>query len=231
MRTIIVAVTVIMGLTTLPAIAASNDFGPNNPFYAPSTLPFRAPDFSKIKDSDYQPAIEAGMAEQIKEVEAIANNPAPPTFENTIVALEKSGQLLDRVSEAFFGVVAANSDPELLKVRSIEAPKLAAHADAIRLNTKLFERVKAVYDQRQSLHLNSEAMRLVEWDYLQFTHAGANLSEADKTELKKLNEQIAVLQEDFETKLLAATKAGAYGTKDKAALAGMSTSAKPNDRE
>ncbi len=97
MRTIIVAVTVIMGLTTLPAIAASNDFGPNNPFYAPSTLPFRAPDFSKIKDADYQPAIEAGMAEQIKEVEAIANNPEPPTFENTIVALEKSGQLLDRV--------------------------------------------------------------------------------------------------------------------------------------
>jgi peptidyl-dipeptidase Dcp len=222
MRTIIVAVTVIMGLTTLPAIAASNDFGPNNPFYAPSTLPFRAPDFSKIKDSDYQPAIEAGMAEQIKEVEAIANNPESPTFENTIVALEKSGQLLDRVSEAFFGVVAANSDPELLKVRSIEAPKLAAHEDAIRLDTKLFERVKAVYDQRQSLHLDPEALRLVEWDYLQFTHAGANLGEADKTELKKLNEQIAVLQEDFETKLLAATKAGAYMTKDKAALAGMS---------
>jgi peptidyl-dipeptidase Dcp len=215
-------VTVIMGLTTLPAIAASNDFGPNNPFYAPSTLPFRAPDFSKIKDSDYQPAIEAGMAEQIKEVEAIANNPESPTFENTIVALEKSGQLLDRVSEAFFGVVAANSDPELLKVRSIEAPKLAAHEDAIRLDTKLFERVKAVYDQRQSLHLDPEALRLVEWDYLQFTHAGANLGEADKTELKKLNEQIAVLQEDFETKLLAATKAGAYMTKDKAALAGMS---------
>jgi peptidyl-dipeptidase Dcp len=130
--------------------------------------------------------------------------------------------LLTRVTAVFFGVVSANSNPELLKIRSIEAPKLAAHQDAIRLNTKLFQRVKAVYDQRQSLHLDPEQLRLVEWDYLQFVHAGANLSEADKTELKKLNEQIAVLQEDFQSKLLAATQAGAYITKDKAALAGLS---------
>jgi peptidyl-dipeptidase Dcp len=222
MRLILVAVTAIMGLTTLPATAASTEFGPNNPFYSPSTLPFQAPAFDKIKDSDYQPAIEAGMAEELKEDEAIANNPAAPTFDNTIVALEKSGQLLTRVTAVFFGVVSANSNPELLKIRSIEAPKLAAHQDAIRLNTKLFQRVKAVYDQRQSLHLDPEQLRLVEWDYLQFVHAGANLSEADKTELKKLNEQIAVLQEDFQSKLLAATQAGAYITKDKAALAGLS---------
>ncbi len=195
---------------------------PTIPLYSASTLPFQAPPFDKIKDSDYQPAIEAGMAEQLKEVQAIADNPEPPTFDNTIVALEKSGQLLTRVGSVFFGVVSANSDPELLKVRSMEAPKLAAHQDAIKLNTKLFQRIKTIYDQRQSLHLEPEALRLVEWDYLQFVQAGANLSEADKTQLKKLNEQIAVLQDEFQTKLLAATQAGAYNTKDKAALAGMS---------
>jgi peptidyl-dipeptidase Dcp len=215
-------VTVIMGLTTLPAVSATNDFGPNNPFYSPSTLPFHAPPFDKIKDSDYQPAIEAGMAQQLKEVQAIADNPEPPTFDDAIVALEKSGQLLNRVGSVFFGVVSANSNPDLLKVRSIEAPKLAAFQDEIHLNSKLFQRIKTIYDQRHSLHLQPEALRLVEWDYLQFVQAGANLNDADKTLLKKLNEQIAVMQEDFQTKLLAATQAGAYVTKDKASLAGLS---------
>ena len=222
MQTAIMVMTVIIGLTALPAVAASNEFGPANPFYVASTLPFHAPPFDKIKDEDYQPAIEAGMAEQLKEVQAITDNPEPPTFENTIVALEKSGQLLTRVSSVFFGVVSANSNPALLKIRSIEAPKLAAHQDAIRLNTKLFQRIKTIYDQRQSLHLDPEALRLVEWDYLEFVQAGANLSEADKTQLKKLNQQIAVMQEDFQTKLLGATQAAAYVTKDKSALAGMS---------
>ena len=222
MQTAIMVMTVIIGLTALPAVAASNEFGPANPFYVASTLPFHAPPFDKIKDEDYQPAIEAGMAEQLKEVQAITDNPEPPTFENTIVALEKSGQLLTRVGSVFFGVVSANSNPALLKIRSIEAPKLAAHQDAIRLNTKLFQRIKTIYDQRQSLHLDPEALRLVEWDYLEFVQAGANLSEADKTQLKKLNQQIAVMQEDFQTKLLGATQAAAYVTKDKSALAGMS---------
>ncbi len=215
------AVTVILGATILPALGASSDFGPNNPFYAPSTLPYHAPPFDKIKDSDYQPAIEAGMAEQLKEVEVIANNPAAPTFENTIVAMEKSGQLLNRATETFFNVVGANSDPKLLEIRSAVAPKLAAHQDAITLNPKLFARVAAIYQQRKSLNLDPEALRLVEWDYNQFVHAGANLSEADKTELKKLNQQIATLSDEFETKLLAATKAGAYVTKDKASLSGL----------
>ena len=222
MRSIILAVTVLAGISTLSAQSSSTEFGPNNPFYATSTLPFHAPPFDKIKDDDYQPAIEAGMAEQLKEVQAIADNPAPPTFENTFVALEKSGQLLQRVSETFFGVVGANSDPTLLKIRSIEAPKLAAHQDAILLNSKLFARIAAVYEERSSLHLDPEALRLVEWQYLQFTHAGANLSDADKAQLKKLNEQIATLSDDFQTKVLEATKNGAFVTTDKSALAGFS---------
>src|SRR5215467_356759 len=97
----LLAATALMGALVIPAMASTNDFGPDNPFYSPSTLPYHAPAFDKIKDSDYQPAIEAGMREQIKEVQAIANNPAPPTFDNTIVALEKTGQLLTRATEAF----------------------------------------------------------------------------------------------------------------------------------
>ncbi len=221
MRTIILAVSVLIATSTLPAPTSGAEFGPNNPFFAPSTLPFHAPPFDKIKDDDYRPAMEAGMAQQLQEMQAIAANPAPPTFDNTFVAMEKSGQLLQRVSEAFFGVVGANSNPTLLKVRSVEAPKLAAHQDAIYLDAKLFQRVAAVYNQRNSLHLNPEQLRLVEWTYKEFVHAGANLNEADKTELKKLNEQLAALSDDFDNKLLAATKNGAYVTTDKAALAGL----------
>ena len=221
MQTIILAVTVIIGLSILPALGSSADFAPNNPFFAPSTLPFQAPPFDKIKDEDYQPAMEAGMADQLREVQAITANPQPPTFENTIVALEKSGQLLQRVTETFFIVVGANSDPTLLKIRSIEAPKLSAHRDAIYLDGKLFERVTTIYKQRNSLKLDPESLRLVEWDYSQFIHAGANLSDVEKAELKKLNEQLATLADEFETKLLAATKNGAYVTMSKAALAGL----------
>ena len=197
-------------------------FGPDNPFYAPSTLPFQAPPFDKIKDSDYQPAIDAGMAQQIHEVEAIANNPAPPTFENTIVALERTGQLLTRVTLVFNCVTGANTNDELQKVQAYEAPRLAAQQDAINLNAKLFARVKAVYDQRASLHLDPESLRLVEYDYQQFVKAGANLSDADKAKLKKLNEEESTLETDFMDKLLAATKAAAYATTDKTALAGLS---------
>ncbi len=221
MNTLIVAAMLIIGLGTFSTQGSAADFGPNNPFFSPSKLPYEAPPFDKIKDDDYQPAIEAGMAEELKEVEAIANNPAPPTFDNTIVALEKSGQLLNRVANAFFGVTSANTNPTLQKVRSIEAPKLAAHRDAIFLNPKLFERVAAIYKQRQSLKLDPEGLRLVEYDYDQFVHAGANLNDADKAQLRKLNEELAGLSDTFSNKLLAANKDAAYVTTDKAALAGL----------
>ena len=197
-------------------------FGPQNPFYAPSTLPFHAPAFDKIKDSDYQPAIEAGMTQQRAEVRAIADNPAPPTFENTIVAMEKSGRLFNRVMQVFGGVTGANLSPELQKVQEIEAPKLAAHHDAVFLDTKLFQRVDAIYKQRDSLGLDAEALRLVQFYYDQFLHAGAKLSDADKAELKKLNEEESTLSNAFNTKLLAATQEGAFVTTDKNTLAGVS---------
>ena len=201
---------------------AASAFGPANPFYAPSALPFKAPPFDKIKDSEYQPAIDAGMAEQIKEVEAIANNPAPATFDNTIVALERTGQLLNRVWAVFNCVTGANTNDALQKIQDAEAPRMAAHQDAINLNPKLFARVKAVYDQRAGLHLDPESLRLVEYDYQQMVKAGANLSEADKAKLKKLNEEEATLENDFINKLLAAAKAGAYSTADPKALDGFS---------
>jgi peptidyl-dipeptidase Dcp len=204
------------------AAGATPGFGPSNPFYAPSTLPFQAPPFDKIHDADYRPAIEAGMAEQLDEVKAIAGNPAPPTFENTIVALEKSGRLLDRVMSVFDAVTGANTNPELQKVQEIEAPRLAAHRDAIFLNDSLYRRVEAIYDQRTRLNLQGEALRLVEYYHREFVHAGANLSDADKAKLKKLNEEISTLQNDFRSKLLAATKNAAFSTENKADLAGLS---------
>src|SRR6185437_11076048 len=127
-------------------------FGPSNPFYAASTLPYQAPPFDKIKDSDYQPAFEAGMAQQLKEIKAITDNPAAPTFENTLVPLEKSGALYNRVQQVFDGVSQANTNPALQKVDEIESPKRAAQDDAIYLNEKLFQRVAAIYKQMDSLH-------------------------------------------------------------------------------
>ena len=202
--------------------AADSNFGPENPFYAPSTLPFQAPPFDKIKDSDYQPAIEAGIVQQLKEVQTIADNPAPPTFNNTLVAMEKAGQLLQRVQSVFDGVSGANTNPTLQQIEEEETPKLAALRDSIYLNERLFQRVSAIYDQRDGLNLDPESKRLVEDYYQRFVHAGSKLSEADKTKLKQLNEEEATLSNNFKNKLLAATKAGAFATTDKAALAGLS---------
>ena len=224
MSALITSGAIALGTINTPGTAADAKFGPSNPFYAPSTLPFHAPPFDKIKDEDYQPAIEAGMTEQFAEIQAIADNPAAPTFENTLVAMEKSGHLFQRAIAAFGAVTGANTNPVLEKVQADEAPKLAAHQDAIILNGKLFARVAAIYKQRDSLKLDAESLRLLQVTYDAFIRSGANLSETDKTELKKLNEELATLSNDFRTKVLEATKVGAYATKDKSALAGLSDS-------
>jgi peptidyl-dipeptidase Dcp len=194
----------------------------SNPFARESTLPYQAPPFDKIKDSDYQPALEEGMRVQLAEMEAIANNSAPASFDNTIAAMEKSGRLLDRVSLAFAGVVQANTNDTLDKVQTDEAPKLAAHADSIFLNPTLFARVKSIYDARASLHLDPEAMQVLKLYYTQFVHAGALLSDPDKEKLKALNKRDAELETSFQQKLVAAAKAGGLVVDDKAKLAGMS---------
>jgi len=224
-KTLTTAISIIIiaaAAASAAAQAPAAGFGPGNPFYAPSTLPFHAPPWDKIKDSDYQPAIDAGMQQQRAEVDAIANNPAPPTFENTIVALERSGRLLDRATSAFSCVTSANTDDAIQKVQEYEAPRLAAHQDAISLNPKLFARIKTIYERRASLHLDPESLRLVEYDYQQFVKNGANLSDADKEKLKKLNEEISTLETNFMNQLLAAAKAAAYTTTDAHALDGLS---------
>ncbi len=196
-----------------------------NPFFSPSTLPFGAPQFDKIKDGDFQPAFEAGMTRQRAEVAAIANNTAPATFENTIVALEKSGRLLDRVSNVFYALAQANTDPALQKVEEYEAPRLAAHQDAIYLNAELFARVQKIYDARATLKLDPESRQLLEVYYQQFVRSGAKLSAAGKAKLSKIDEQLSTLQAAFDRKLLAGTAGSALIVDDKAKLAGLSDGA------
>jgi peptidyl-dipeptidase Dcp len=194
----------------------------DNPFSRPSMLPYYLPAFDRIGDSDFRPAFEAGMAEQRREVTAIDNNPAAPSFENTVVALERSGRLLDRVSSVFFNLNASNTNPELLRIASEMAPKLAAHEDAIMLDPVLFARLDAVYKQRASLNLDAEARQLLERTYTVFVRAGAKLAPADKTKLRETNEQIASLTTKFQQNVLKATKDAAVVVDDVSDLDGLS---------
>jgi peptidyl-dipeptidase Dcp len=193
-----------------------------NPLLTASALPFGVPPFEKIQDGDFAPAFEAGMKSQLEEVSAIAGNPAAPTFENTLVALEKSGQLLGRVSLVFNGLTSANTNPALQQVQQDVAPKLASLQDAILLNGKLFGRVEAIHSQRDALKLDPESTRLVEYYHQRFVRAGARLSDADKTTLKALNEQDASLSAKYISLLLNAAKDAALVVGDAAELAGLS---------
>jgi peptidyl-dipeptidase Dcp len=194
----------------------------SNPFAAPSTLPYHVPDFSKIKDAHYEPAFEAGMKQNLAEMDAIANQSAAPTFDNTIVAMERSGELLTRVNRAFNAVTGANTNDSLQAIQERVAPKLAAHGDAIYLNDKLYQRVKSIYDRRDALGLTGEQKALVELYNRNFVRAGANLSEADKVKLRALNQEESKLVTDFQNRLLAATKAGALVLDKVSDLDGMS---------
>ncbi|WP_285402834.1 peptidyl-dipeptidase Dcp [Luteibacter sp. ME-Dv--P-043b] len=193
-----------------------------NPLLVASTLPFHAPPFDKIADGDFQPAIEEGMKQQLAEVNAIADATDEPTFDNTIVAFEKSGVLLKRAQNAFNALTGANTNDTLQKAEENLSPELAAHSDAIYLNDKLFKRVQSLYDKRASLKLDPESARLLEVTYKNFVHAGAKLSETDKTRLKELNKEESTLGTRFTNMLLAANKAGALVVDDKQSLDGLS---------
>jgi peptidyl-dipeptidase Dcp len=194
----------------------------SNPFAKTSTLPYQAPDFSKIRDTDYLPAMLAGMAEQKREVARIANNPAQATFSNTLVALERSGALLERAQLAFSAVSGVNSNPTLEDTDTKTAPLLAQHRDFIFLNAKLFDRVETLYNKRESLNLNPEQARLLQVQYDQFVKAGAKLDPAKQAQLKQLNTKLSSLETAFNQKLLAAGNAGALHVTGRAALAGLS---------
>ena len=215
------AAAVVLGAIAF-ASGEAQEFGPANPFYKPSTLPFQVPAFDRIHDKDYEPALVAGMAEQTKEIRAIADSSAPPSFENTVAALERTGELLDRTQAAMSALAGAFTNPEIEKIQQTMAPRLAAHEDAIYLDAKLFHRIETVWNQRTTLKLDPESSRLLEITYNRFVHAGARLGDTDKARLKELNEEESTLSNAFSQKLLAATKAGAYTTADRASLAGMS---------
>ena len=195
---------------------------PMNPFFEPSALPFHLPPFDKVKDADYLPAFEKGMADQRKEIDAIAHNPEAPTFDNTIVAMEKTGAVLTRVSKTFFNLNQSNTDDEMEKVEAAMAPKLSAHNDAILLDPALFARVDAVYQGRAKLELDAESLQLVERYQKMFLRAGAKLSDADKATLKKMNEELSTLTTKFRQNVLKSTKDGAVVVDDVKQLDGFS---------
>jgi peptidyl-dipeptidase Dcp len=194
----------------------------DNPFLHPSTLPYRLPPFDKIKDADYLPGFEAGMRAQREEVAAIAHNPQPPTFDNTIVALERSGQLLERVNIVFSNLNGSDTNPEMDKIDTEMSPKLTAHEDAILLDSALFARVDALFQQRAGLKLDPESLQLLERYHVLFVRAGAKLSDADKARLRALNEEISSLQTRFRQNVLKASKEGAVVVDSVAELDGLS---------
>lgn len=201
----------------VPAIPEATGY-----FAADSTLPFHAPDFTRIAEADYVPAFEQGMAIQRAEVAAITANPAAPTFENTIVALEKSGRVLGRVSRVFFALTGANTTDALDAIDEAMSPRLSAHSDAINLDPVLFARVQAVYDQRPSLALSPEDARLLERTYEEMVHAGAKLTPEQRERVKSINTELSTLTTQFGQTVREATVAGAVIVADKAELKGLS---------
>src|SRR6266436_6112351 len=202
--------------------APSSPVASDNPLLVESTLPYHVPPFDKIKDEHFAPAMEAGMREQLKEVEAVANNSEKPTFENTIVALERTGRLLDRAERTFSNLNACNTNPRLQKIETEMAPKLSAHRDAIHLNGKLFARIKELYDNRDKFGLDPESAYLLERYYKDFVRAGAQLSDSDKEKLKKINAELATLQTQFEQNVLKEKNASSVVVDRKEDLAGLS---------
>jgi peptidyl-dipeptidase Dcp len=193
-----------------------------NPFTHPSTLPYRLPPFDRVQNADYRPAFDQGMREQLAEVQKIVGCPAAPDFQNTLIALERSGQMLSRVSAVFFNLNASNTDPQMQEIDSEIAPKLQAHEDAIFLDPALFARVDAVYRGRAGLQLDSESLQLLERYYIEFVRAGARLSDTDKARLRDINGQLSSLTTQFKQNVLKATKNGAVIVDNARELEGLS---------
>jgi peptidyl-dipeptidase Dcp len=219
----------LLAVTQIAAISVTAQPSPmhkskpeDNPLLIESSLPYRVPPFDKIKDEHFAPAMEAGMHEELKEVDAVANESEKPSFENTIVALERTGRLLDRAERTFSNLNACNTNPTLQKIETEMAPKLSAHRDAIHLNSKLFARVQELYDNRDKLGLDPESAYLLERYYKDFVRAGAKLSDSDKETLKKMNAELATLQTQFEQNVLKEKNASSVVVDRKEDLRGLS---------
>ena len=220
---LIVAVTHIAAISVIAQTSpVQNPNMTDNPLLTESSLPYHIPPFDKIKDEHFEPAIEAGMREELKEVEGVANDSEKPTFDNTIVALEHTGRLLDRAERTFSNLNACNTNPTLQKIETEIAPQLSAHRDAIHLNGKLFARIQELYDNRDNLGLDPESAYLLERYYKDFVRAGAKLSDTDKEKLKKINTELATLQTQFEQNVLKEKNASSVVIDRKEDLAGLS---------
>ena len=217
--TAILALAIAIG--NAPTTAAQEEMA-DNPFFAESPLPHRLPPFDRIDDAHYAPAFERGMADQIAEIEAIAGASEPATFENTIVALERSGQLLNRVAATFFALSSADTNDAINAIRNEMAPRLAAHTDRMLLDAGLFARVEALYEQRDALGLDDESRRLVEEYYVDFVRAGARLSDAEKERMQAINARLAALSSRFTQNVLDEVNASAVVVESRDELAGLS---------
>ena len=196
-----------------------------NPFFEPSPLPLHYPPFDKIADTDFAPAFDRGMADQLAEIDAIANDAQAPTFENTIVAMEKSGQILERATTVFFNLAGADTNDARKKIQAEYSPKFAAHHDANYLNPKLFARIQSLYERRNALGLDAEGVRLVDKYHGDFVRAGAQLSDADKAHLKEINGELAKLGTQFSQNVLAEVNDSAVVVDTKEELDGLSDDA------
>ena len=196
---------VIMGACTSQGQSGGDGNSSANPFFSEYTTPYGVPPFDQIQVAHYKPAFERAMEEHKNEIDAIINNPDAPTFENTIVALDQSGELLNKVMYAFGGQASVNTTEEIQALEQEIYPLLSKHSDDISLNPKLFARVKAVYDNQGQMNLDKEQKKLLELTYKGFVRSGANLSEADQAKLRELNERISVLELTFGQNVLRET--------------------------
>jgi peptidyl-dipeptidase Dcp len=203
--------------------STDTNMSPDNPFAQPSALAYEFPPFDRVRDADYRPAFIAGMTAQLAEAAAIASDPQPPSLENTIVALERSGTVLTRVARTFFNQATSNSDAATLQLESEMAPKLAAHQDAIHLNPALFARIETLYRERSRLQLNGESRQLLERYHTEFVRAGARLAEPDKVRLRQFNEQLSSLSTQFRQNLLQASRDSAVVVDQVSQLEGLSS--------
>ncbi len=197
-----------------------------NPFFETYTTPYGAPPFDKIKVEHYMPAFLEGMAQQKAEIDAIVNNTEAPTFANTIEALEYSGSLLDKVTYVFFNVYMADGNDEMGKIAEEVSPLLSEQTDYIMLNEGLFERVKAVYEAKETLNLNKEQAKLLEETYKSFVRGGANLNKEQKAELSRINKELGLAELQFSKNVLDATNAYQKWIEDESELAGLPESVK-----
>lgn len=208
-------------LLNLSACTYQDNMKNNNPFFVEYGTPFEVPPFDLIQNKDYLPAFEAGMNQQSDEVALIINRDEEPTFENVIVALDQSGELLDKVSSVFFNLSSANTNDSIKAIAKEVAPLLAQHRDNIALNEDLFKKVKAVYEKRDELELNPEQAMLLKETYEGFVRGGANLQGEAKERYREINKELSVLTVEFGENLLNETNAYQLVIKDKSDLSGL----------